>query len=542
MKLGNIIDKTIGVFSPEAELKRRAYREKTKVFQVLNKGYSEHGASKRKKSLIGMDADSGTADEDIGENHTLLVKRSRSLWQGSTVATAAIKNVVTNSVGTSLQPKPNIDSDYVGLNEKQKEEIEGIIEKHYNFWKKDCGYFKGESFEELQSLVMLSQLMSGDVFILLPIDESLQLQIIEADQVANGMLGGNQDIKNGVEMKDGKIVAYHIKGKAFETPKRIELRGKDSNKRNILHIMQSERPGQRRGVPFLAHVIEDLKQLDRYQKAELHAAVISSFLTVFVQTADVTDPLGIPPVPESEQVDSEDESSYELGQGSVVTMDKGETISVVNPARQNATFDSFITSISRNIGAALEIPFEVLLKHFSSSYSASRAALLELWKMIKNKRHFLINQFCRPVYEEFITILVYEGKIPYVNIEQFKNDPLYRESLFRSLWYGPSQGQIDPLKEVVAAEKRISLGITTRSQETMEMNGGDWEKNAIQLKKEKELLKELDLLTEEKKSNTSSPEESGGSRGGKRDGAGRKKVKQLEETGDGDDKGGEEDE
>ena len=92
MGIGNVIDKAVGVINPEAGLKRTLYREKMKVFKIVNKGYDEHGASRRKKALKGMNADSGTADEDIGENHEILVKRSRSLWQGSTVATAAIKN------------------------------------------------------------------------------------------------------------------------------------------------------------------------------------------------------------------------------------------------------------------------------------------------------------------------------------------------------------------------------------------------------------------------------------------------------------------
>ena len=52
MGKGNVIDKAVGVFNPKAGLKRTFYREKAKQFEVLNKGYSEHGASKRKKALI----------------------------------------------------------------------------------------------------------------------------------------------------------------------------------------------------------------------------------------------------------------------------------------------------------------------------------------------------------------------------------------------------------------------------------------------------------------------------------------------------------
>ena len=501
MDLGKKIDDVVGVFSPRMKkqrMKDRAIIKQAEKMETIffNKGYSEQGASRTKKSLIGMKSNSGTADEDIGENHELLVKRSRSLFQGSTVAHAALRNVTTNTVGMGLKPKPSIDYEYLGLSEDQKEEMEKIIEQQYALWTKDCGYFKGESFEELQNLVMLSQLMSGDVFILLPVDKdsNLKLRLVEADQVGGGLAVSDKDIKNGVELDNGRIVAYHIKTKDMKT-QRIELRGKTSKKRNILHIMQAERPIQRRGVPYLSHVIEDLKQLDRYQKAELDAAVIQSYLTVFIETPDIEEPLGAPQIPLEEQVDSQDEGTYELGQGSVNIMNQGEKISTVNPGRQNSSFESFITAICRNIGAALEIPFESLLKKFDSSYSASRAALLELWKMIKTKRSFLVNQFCSPVYEEFINLLVYSGKLSYVNKERFMKEALYREALYKAMWYGPTQGQIDPLKEVQSAEKRVAMGITTRSQETMEINGGDWEKNVKQLKKEKDLMDKLGLET-----------------------------------------------
>ena len=48
-------------------------------------------------------------------------------------------------------------------------------------------------------------------------------------------------------------------------------------------IMNRERIGQRRGVPFLAQVIEALKQLGRYTDAELVAAVVSGMFTVFIR-------------------------------------------------------------------------------------------------------------------------------------------------------------------------------------------------------------------------------------------------------------------
>lgn len=59
---------------------------------------------------------------------------------------------------------------------------------------------------------------------------------------------------------------------------RVEAYGEKTGRKNVLHLMCRERIDQRRGVPFLAPVIEALKQLGRYTDAELIAAVISGLL------------------------------------------------------------------------------------------------------------------------------------------------------------------------------------------------------------------------------------------------------------------------
>lgn len=101
--------------------------------------------------------------------------------------------------------------------------------------------------------------------------------------------------------------------------------------------------------------------------------------------------------------------------------------------------DGFVTSICRQIGAALEIPYELLLKNFTSSYSASRGALLEAWKMFKMRRDWLSNGFCQPIYEEFLAEGIAKGRI---YAPGFFADPMARKAYCGAEWNGPSQGQI----------------------------------------------------------------------------------------------------
>jgi capsid protein len=64
-----------------------------------------------------------------------------------------------------------------------------------------------------------------------------------------------------------------------------------------IYDKQASRPGQTRGVPELAPVVELIKQLGRYTDAEIMAAVVSGMLTVMIESEDGSPQLGPAPTP-----------------------------------------------------------------------------------------------------------------------------------------------------------------------------------------------------------------------------------------------------
>lgn len=499
----NMIDKTIGIFSPMAALKREMARKNLQM--ISNSGYSHHGASRTKKSLVGWLFGGGSAKEDIEDNLQVLRERSRDLYMGTPIATGAIKTLRTNVVGAGLKLKPQVDNEFLGLSEEEASKLEMTIEREFALWADsvECDMARINNFYEIQQLIFISSLMCGDAIALLPYTKrvgslyDLRIQLVEADRICDPPnQNGIQDISAGVECNEyGEIVAYHISklhplaaNKFKNTWTRVEAFGKRTGRRNVIHVMESERIGQRRGVPILAPVIESLKQLGRYTDAELMAAVVSSMFTVFIETQNPDEaPLGQMISPD-QQVDIEDTSSLEMGNGAIVALAPGEKANVANPSRSNAGFDGFITSICRQIGTALEIPHDLLLKQFNASYSASRAALLEAWKMFKMRRAWLANDFCQPVYEEWFSEAVAKGRI---YAPGFFDNPLVKKAYCQSEWSGPSQGQLDPVKEANAAVIRVENGFSTRTRETIELTGGDFYKNHRQRVKEEYLRQEL---------------------------------------------------
>ena len=65
---------------------------------------------------------------------------------------------------------------------------------------------------------------------------------------------------------------------------------------------------------------------------------------------------------------------------------------------------------------------------------------------------------------------------------------------------------IDELKEVDAAGRRIELGISTHSEVTAELTGGDWERKHVRLVKEKKMRRDDGLEIEENSASNRQPQ------------------------------------
>lgn len=167
-------------------------------------------------------------------------------------------------------------------------------------------------------------------------------------------------------------------------------------------------------------------------------------------------------------------------------MNPNEDVVFANPTRPAGGFGNFVEAICTQIGAALEIPKDLLLKQFNASYSASRAALLEAWKAFKMYREWFTSDFCRPIYKLWLSEAVARGRI---KAPGFFSDPKVKNAWLGSEWVGPSQGQLDPVKEITAEIMAVEQGFSTNEDSTIRLNGGDWNANMNQLERENERKK-----------------------------------------------------
>lgn len=498
--------------------RKKTQRAAGKAQAAHMSGYGDAGASWKKRNLKSFIANSLSAREDIDWNNYTMRQRSRMLYMAAPLATSAIKTNRTNVVGCGLRLQAKPDAEILGLSEANLAEWRKRTEAEFELWarkKTACDATGVNNFYGLQQLAMTSWLLSGDVFALIRQDEptknnpySMRIHLIEADRVMTPLTGevayftegknpenGNR-IYDGVEIDaGGKIVAYHI-GKHYPGQMRIEKNefqrveafDRVTGLPVVLQVMDAERPEQYRGVSYLAQVIEPMLQMRRYTEAEITAAIVQSFFTAFVTTQ--ADPTTMPFSEAGDPQVSDSDDEYEMGPGQINIMKPGEGIEFSNPSHPNSGFDAFIKSMAQMCGAALEIPGDLLTKAFTASYSASRAALLEAWKAFRMRREWFVDDFCKPVYEIWLHEAVARGR---VLAPGFFSDPLIREAWLGSEWVGPSQGQLDPTKEIQAEALAVEYGFSTHEQSTIKLNGGQWSSNVRTLAEENRKLSEAKM-------------------------------------------------
>jgi lambda family phage portal protein len=488
-----MMDRVVAWVDPERAVRRRQAR----VVLAMTDSYV--GASRSRRGMKNYNPSSGSADADINRDLPTLRDRARDLARNNPIGGGAINTTVNNVVGTGLILNARVDRDVLGMTDDEASEFEKTAERGFKVFAAECDLERTNTLYGLQELAFRSTLENGDALALIPFVRrpgeawGTKVQLVEADRLCNpNSRSDTETLSGGVELDAyGAPVAYtimschpgDIKTGLKREWKRYEAYGSD-NRRRVLHLYRKLRIGQHRGVPYLAPVIETILQLGRYTEAEVMAAVVSGMFTVFIQT-ETGDGINTDDLVAADGREKSDDGDIELGYGAMVNLKNNEKIESANPGRPNAAFDPFVMSVCRQIGMALELPYEVLVKHFTASYSAARAALLEAWTFYRGRRAWLRDSFCQPIYEAWMWEAVARG---YLYAPGFTSDPLLRAAYLGAEWIGPQAPQIDPVKVIDAASKRMANRLTTRSEECLAITGTDWETKVPQMRREQELL------------------------------------------------------
>jgi len=485
------------------------------------------GASLTRKQLANWTPQRSPADVDLLPDYPMLVARARDLDRNNGVAAGCMQTVIDNTVGVGLRLACSPNYQMLGQTIEWAQEWSREVESLWRTWAGTtaCDVTGKLTFNGLTQLVFRSCLENGEALALpLWMERSgtpfrTCLQLVDTDRLSNPhFTPSSLKLRGGVEMDDyGKPTAYYIQ-RLLTTSGVLPLAfgpyGLMGNlalnlmseweripaetpfgRRRVLHIYQQDRVDQTRGKPVLTPVIEQFRLLDAYQRTELQTSIANSLVAGVIETpmdpASIYEMMGGDAASAAKYYENKSQARIDVEGGTFFPIYPGDKLTPFTPTRPASQFGAFCETVLRQIGAALGLPYELVLKDFSkTNYSSARAALNEAWRGFMNRRVWLATYWAQPVYQLWFEEAVNAGLIDAPDF--YDNMPFYLDAK----WIGPGRGVIDPVKEAEASQVRMDTMISTLEIECAEQ-GLDYYDVLDQRKLEMDRMKELGLTPPE---------------------------------------------
>lgn len=445
-----------------------------------------------------------TGDMESIPDKRPIMFRAWDLIRNSSTIKSIVSTKAAGVIGSGLKVSPSIDYKTLGITKAEAKEKNALISRYFNMWAKSemSSADRKNNFYMLQMRIFFNFWVSGDCFGIIRNNDilspgrypfSLTVEGIDADMVINPISSyPTNRIAGGIEINQyGEEIAYHFRKIDLDSQSysnyfvydvvRIPKFGEDSGRRNVLHVHVPLRFNERRGVSALAPLMEPAKMVDRLDKSELTATVISSFFTAFIES-ESGNGLDLP---------TDSRGDIELGSGNVVPLAKGENVTFANPNRPNPNFAAFEDNFWIKMAASQGVPVEMVKMNYVSSYTAARAALLQAYELFKIDRQNFAFCFNQPIYEEFLHEIYLRNL---VELDGFLTDPLKRMAWCSSNWVGDAMGMIDPVKEITAARMARQEQIKTGDQINRELTGNNYLETLEQLDDENQERIDRDML------------------------------------------------
>ncbi len=441
--IGRATDTVIREIFPGWASRRRSAR----VSMALADGYdvTRRGRGRRNTVHTG-----GSADRHLDTQTLFKVREiTRAADRNSPLLHGIIERWTDNVVGPDFGFEPTTEDD------KLNDDIAAYVQSRMG---KMCDIRRKFNFGRLVRTWTRSLATDGDI---LPVFTEDGLATYEADQLVSPrdrQSVADRKIVNGVHVDPAtwRDLGYYVAGRSYQG----YYSGSDWTK-DTTYIPADKamlpanlhRVSQTRGVPILASALGVFERTDGYLESEQIAAQTASNLVYFIKRADPrfwVDENGNLPnwVVTETAADGTEQQLIKSEPGQIVTGDVGDQLELLNHQRPGETFEPYVTTMLRLIGAGIGMPLELVLLDFSkTNYSSARAALLQAYRTFMCWQKFVVDEMLNQVYQRWIGQAITDKELP------------LRGDMFNVHWLMPRWAWIDPLKEVLAADKAVGMGI-----------------------------------------------------------------------------------
>jgi lambda family phage portal protein len=427
----NLIDRAIAAVSPSRALRRVAARVALAHYQAAD--------LHRREPTVR--ASWGDADADADGSRTTLSWIARDVMRNNATAARLVSVIANNVVGTGIEPRL-ITADK-GLAKEWRDSVLPLL---------DSPGFDDDgalTLGGMQALVAETVARDGEALVLWPAERGMKIRVLEMDWLARDLNGvsatGDGYVYDGVEYDaNGHLVAYHLydqhPGSAVMDPRRNRPQAHRVEARLVAHVYRADRPGQRRGVTWLAPVLNDLQSLAENDAAQLMRQRIAACFAVFWRTDN---PQSLPP--------------STLAPGLIQQIGADDEVQFASPPEVQG-YDDFARVHLRRIAVGVGITYEALTGDLTGvNFSSARIGRIDMGQNVERWQwQMMIPRMCNPV-----------GRWVLAEWANKASSPATVRALGKARieWTPPAPVIADPKLETEVATMRINAGLTSRHAE-----------------------------------------------------------------------------
>jgi len=398
--------------------------------------------------------------------------RSRDLVRKVSWITSAVDSIVANVVGDGIRP----------MSMAPDPEWRKAALAVWGDWAQEADADGLSDFYGLEASATRAMVEAGEVFIRIRrrlttdgLAVPIQLQVLEAEHVPlwkNEAGGPGQNrIVSGIEFDGmGRRRGYWMykdhPGESIMTGGSIAQQPVFVPADQVIHLYRALRPGQVRGVPWVAPVMLRTRDLLEYEDAEIvrkkTAAMYAGFIT---QMNPDGDPLGV----DGEDTDGTPLASLEPG--TMQVLDPGEDVTFSSPAEVGGSYDAFMQVQLRAIAAGVGVTYEQMTGDLRGvNFSSIRAGLNEYQRRTEPiQKGVVAFLLCRRVWETVVTEAIATGALSAP--DGYLKNP---RPWLRAEWVAPGWRYVNPSQEIAAEKDAVRSGFTSR-QKVARGHGADVE-------------------------------------------------------------------
>lgn len=381
------LDRAIGIVSPRMHAKRLYYRtliDRARAFDAAKIG----------RRTEGWQATGTSANAETGPALDRMRWRAREFERNNGHAAGMLRKWPAYLVGTGIVLRAPREADKVRLNKNWKRFVATSDVVHKT------------NFNAQLALSARTIARDGEVLHVWhdtpDPTRPLAMHVLEVDHLdtARTEARGDNVVIQGVEFdRDGQRVAYWLfdrhPGEPLLPVRTVSLVSKRVSAERVDHIFDILRPGQARGVPWLAPVALKMRDVGEYEEAELIRKKVEACFSAFVRRND--DALAGQVGTRSETEAATGRKVERLSPGMIHYLQVGEEISFGEPRQQIAVSD-YLKLQWLSIAFGMGMPYSMATGDLSgANYSSQREGKLDFWMVLD---HYQWNMLIPMAYEK----------------------------------------------------------------------------------------------------------------------------------------------